>query len=153
MADVEKLKRVEFNNQISVQLDIGGGSSERWGDMTQAFKSINHAINEKTFSAAFLCDGGFDSTIVTGAAPTVALSGYYVKGDPVCEYLDKIQYEIGDKRISRIKMTRGTGTVICSVTLTAIAMAGGESTEGTAINVTIAFNGKPSLSSALPDDE
>lgn len=147
MATVDKLKNVEFNNQISVMLDIGGGISEQWGDMTQAFKNINQAVNESTFSAAFLCDGGFNSTIVTGAAPTITLSGYYVKGDPVCEYLDKIQYEIGDKRISKIKMVRGTGTVTCPVTLTSIAMAGGESTEATAVNVTIAFNGKPTYSS------
>lgn len=147
MADVEKLKNVEFNNQASVELDISGGSSEKWGDMTQAFKNINQAINESTFSAAFLCDGGFNSTIVTGAAPTVALSGYYVKGDPVCEYLESIQYEIGDKRISKFRMHRGTGTVTASVTLTSIAIAGGESNEPTAINVTMSFNGKPTFTS------
>lgn len=143
MADVEKLKNVEFNNQAKVQLDISGGGSEQWGDMTQAFKNINQAINEKTFSAAFLCDGGFDSTIVTGAAPNVALSGYYVKGDPVCEYLESIQYEIADKRISKLRMTRGSGTVTASVTLTTIAIAGGESNEPTTVNVTLSFNGKP----------
>lgn len=143
MADVEKLKNVEFNNQAKVELDISGGSSEKWGDMTQAFKNINQTINEKTFSAAFLCDGGFDSTIVTGAAPAVTLSGYYVKGDPVCEYLEDIQYEIGDKRISKLRMTRGSGTVTASVTLTAIAIAGGESNEPTTVNVTLSFNGKP----------
>lgn len=153
MADVEKLKKVEFNNQISVQLDIGGGSSEQWGDMTQAFKNINQAINETTFSAAYLCDGGFNSTIVTGASPTISLSGDYIKDDPVCEYLDRIQYEIGDKRISKIKMVRGTGTLTCPVTLTAIAMAGGESTAPTTVNVTIALNGKPTYSSAPSDDE
>lgn len=142
MADVEKLKNVEFNNQAKVELDIGKGTEE-WGDMTQAFKSVNQAINESTFSAAFLCDGGFGSTIVTGAAPTISLAGYYIKGDPVCEYLEDIQYEIGDQRISKIKMTRGSVTVTCPVTLTGVAITGGESTEPTAVNVTIAFNGKP----------
>jgi len=145
MATVEKLKNVEFNNQIKVEIDIGGGSSEQWGDMTQAFKNITQAINEILFSANYLCDGGFGSTIVTGAAPTISLSGDYIKGDPVCEYLDDIQYEIGDKRISKIKMKRGSGTLTCPITLTGIAIAGGESTAPNSVNITIALNGKPTF--------
>ncbi|MCM1055536.1 MAG: hypothetical protein NC394_08445 [Bacteroides sp.] len=152
MADVEKLKHVEFNNQVKVELDIGNGT-EKWGDMTKAFKNINQSINENTFTAAFLCDGGFNSTIVTGASPTLALSGYYVKGDPVCEYLDENQYEIGDRRISRIKMTRGSGTVTCSVTITSIAISGGESSEPTNVSVTLAFNGKPTFTKNYADEE
>lgn len=145
MATVDKLKNVEFNNKAKVELNIGRNGAQKWGDMTEAFKNINHAINEKTFTASYLCDEGFESTIVTGASPTLALSGDYIKGDPVCEYLEDIQYEIGDGRISEIKMTRGSGTVTCPVTLTGVAIAGGESTAPNTVNVNIAFNGKPTF--------
>lgn len=145
MATVEKLKNVEFNNQINAELDISGGGTENWGDLTQAFKNITQAINEILFSANYLCDGGFGSTIVTGAAPTISMSGDYIKGDPVCEYLDDIQYEIGDKRISKIKLTRGSGTLTCPVTLTGVALAGGDSTAPNSVNITIALNGKPTF--------
>ncbi len=145
MATVEKLKNVEFNNQIKAELDISGGGTENWGDLTQAFKNITQAINEILFSANYLCDGGFGSTIVTGAAPTISMSGDYIKGDPVCEYLDDIQYEIGDKRISKIKLTRGSGTLTCPVTLTGVALAGGDSTAPNSVNITIALNGKPTF--------
>lgn len=145
MATVEKLKNVEFNNKISMEIDISGGGSEEWGDMTQAFKNITQAINEVLFSANYLCDGGFGSTIVTGASPTISMSGDYIKGDSVCEYLDDIQYEIGDKRISKIKMKRGSGTLTCPVTLTGVAIAGGDSTAPNSVNITIALNGKPTF--------
>lgn len=145
MATVEKLKNVEFNNQIKAELDISGGGTENWGDLTQAFKNITQAINEILFSANYLCDGGFGSTIVTGAAPTISMSGDYIKGDSVCEYLDDIQYEIGDKRISKIKLTRGSGTLTCPVTLTGVALAGGDSTAPNSVNITIALNGKPTF--------
>ncbi len=145
MATVEKLKNVEFNNQIKAEIDISGGGTENWGDLTQAFKNITQAINEILFSANYLCDGGFGSTIVTGAAPTISMSGDYIKGDPVCEYLDDIQYEIGDKRISKIKLTRGSGTLTCPVTLTGVALAGGDSTAPNSVNITIALNGKPTF--------
>lgn len=145
MATVEKLKNVEFNNQIKAEIDISGGGTENWGDLTQAFKNITQAINEILFSANYLCDGGFGSTIVTGAAPTISMSGDYIKGDPVCEYLEDIQYEIGDKRISKIKLTRGSGTLTCPVTLTGVALAGGDSTAPNSVNITIALNGKPTF--------
>lgn len=152
MPDIEQMQNIEFNNQIDVQLDISGGSSERWGDMTKCFKNINQAINESTYVAAYLADKGFTSTLVTGASPTLQLSGDYTKGDPVCEYLDSIQYEIGAHRVSKLKMKRGTGTLTCPVTLSGVAIAGGESTAPNTVNVTIAFNGKPSYSSAPSDD-
>lgn len=153
MPDIEQMQNIEFNNQIDVQLKISRTGSERWGDMTKCFKSLNQAINENTYVAAYLADKGFTSTLVTGASPTLQLSGDYTKGDPVCEYLDSIQYEIGAHRVSEIKMTRGTGTVTCNVTLSGIAIAGGDSNAPNTVNVTIAFNGKPSYSSAPPDDE
>lgn len=153
MPDIEQLQNIEFNNQIDVQLDIGSGSAETWGDMTKCFKNISQAINETLYTANYLADKGFSSTLVTGASPVLSLSGDYTKGDPVCEFLDSIQYEIGAHRVSKIKMTRGTGILTCPVTLSGIAIAMGDSTAPNTVNVTIAFNGKPSYSSAPPDGE
>lgn len=148
MATVEKLKNVEFNNQVKADLDIGKNGTEQWGDMTQAFKSITQALNETTYAATYLCDDGFGSSIVTGMSPTLNLSGDYIKGDAVCEFLDDIQYEIGDKRVSKIKLTRNGKVVTCPVTLTNIAIALGESAAPNSVSVTINFNGKPTRSNA-----
>lgn len=148
MATVEKLKNVEFNNQIKAELDIGQGGTEEWGDMTQAFKSISQALNETTYAATYLCDDGYGSTIVTGMSPTLNLTGDFIKTDPVCEYLDDIQYEIGDKRVSKMKLTRNGKVVTCPVTITNIAIAFGESAASNSVSVTINFNGKPTVGSA-----
>lgn len=148
MATVEKLKNVEFNNQIKAELDIGKNGTEEWGDMTQAFKSIAQALNETTYAATYLCDDGFGSTIVTGMSPTLNLTGDFIKGDPVCEFLDDMQYEIGDKRVSKIRLIRNGKVVTCPVTLTTIAIAFGESAASNSTSVTISFNGKPTRSNA-----
>ena len=148
MATVEKLKNVEFNNQIKAELDIGKGGTEEWGDMTQAFKSIAQALNETTYGATYLCDEGFGSTIVTGMAPALNLTGDFIKGDPVCQFLDDMQYEIGDKRVSKIRLTRNGKVVSCPVTLTNIAIAFGESAAPNSVSVTINFNGKPTRTNA-----
>lgn len=148
MATVEKLKNVEFNNQIKAELDIGQGGTEEWGDMTQAFKSIAQALNETTYAATYLCDDGFGSTIVTGMSPTLNLTGDFIKTDPVCEHLDDIQYEIADKRVSKMRLTRNGKVVTCPVTLTNIAIAFGDSAASNSVSVTISFNGKPTVGSA-----
>lgn len=148
MATVEKLKNVEFNNQIKAELDIGRSGTEEWGDMTQAFKNIAQALNETTYEATYLCDDGFGSSIVTGMSPAINLTGDFIKGDPVCEFLDDMQYEIGDKRVSKIRITRNGKVVSCPVTLTNIAIAFGESAASNSVSVTIKFNGKPTRSNA-----
>ena len=139
-----KVANVELNNEVGAVLNITPEAEQpTYGDMTKAFKNINTAINENVYTASYLSDGGFGSSAVVGAAPVVTLTGDFIKGDPVCEYLDGIQYEIGDKRVSDIKLTRNGKTVKCPVTLTGVAIAGGDSTAPNSVTVTIAFNGKP----------
>lgn len=139
-----RMENLELNNEVKVEIDTTpSGSSPTWADMGNAFKSITRAVNEVVYSATYLADKGFGSSAVVGAAPTVSLTGDFIKGDAVCEYLDDIHYEIGSKRCTKIKMTRNGHTVTCGVTITALAFTGGDSSAPNGISVTIAFNGKP----------
>lgn len=144
-----KVGGVELNNQIKVEINTTPEAEEStYSDMTQAFKSVGIAINEVVYNATYLSDGGFGSSAVVGAAPVVTLAGDYIKNDPVCQYLDEIQYEIGDKRVTDIKITRQGKVITAPVTLTGVAIAGGDSTAPNSVNVTIAFNGKPTVATA-----
>lgn len=144
-----KVASAELNSEILAELNVKPDAEEgEYADLRQAFKSIAIAINEVIYNATYLSDGGFGSSTVVGAAPTVTVTGDFIKGDTVCEYLDSIQYEIGAKRVTDIKLTRNGNVVTCPVTLTGIAISGGESTAPNAVTLTIAFNGKPTLSKA-----
>lgn len=144
-----KVAGVEMNNQIRAEINTTPEAEiATYGDMTQAFKSIGVAINETIYNASYLSDGGFGSSAVVGAAPVLTLTGDYLKNDPVCQYLDGIQYEIGNKRVTDIKITRQGKVVSCPVTLTGVAIAGGESNAPNSITVTIAFNGKPTVTTS-----
>lgn len=143
------MNKIELNNQIEVELNTTpSGVTETYSDMTNAFKNIAMAINENVYSASYLADGGFSSSAVVGAAPTITLTGDYMEGDAVCEFLNGIQYEIGSNRVSAIKLTRQGKVISCPVTLTGIAIAGGDSTAPNSVTVTIAFNGKPTVANA-----
>lgn len=142
---MSSISKIEINNKIKAEINITPNVTETptYGDLTKAFKNITMAINEVVYSATYLADGGFSSSAVVGAAPTVTLTGDFIKGDEVCEYLDSIQYEIGESRVTDIKLTRNDKIITCPVTLTGIAIAGGESTAPNTVTLTIAFNGKP----------
>ena len=149
MQELPKVAGVELNNEISAVLNVTPEASEAtYADLGNAFKSIGIAINENVYTASYLSDGGFGSSAVVGAAPVVTMTGDYIKGDAVCEYLDGIQYEIGNKRVTDVKMTRNGKTLKCPVTLTGIAIAGGDSTAPNSVTVTISFNGKPTVTEA-----
>lgn len=143
------MNKIELNNKIGVKLNTTpSGETKTMSDMTLAFKNIAMAINEVIYSASYLADGGFSSSAVVGAAPTITLTGDYMEGDAVCEYLDSKQYEIGSARVTEIELTRAGKTIICPVTITGIAIAGGDSTAPNSITATIAFNGKPTVADA-----
>lgn len=150
---VPKVSKVELNNSITVEVNTTPeADTPTYSSMCEAFKNVALALNEVVYSATYLSDGGFGSSTVVGMAPTVTLTGDYIKGDAVCEYLDSIQYEIGSKRVSDIKLTRNGKVITCPITFSAIAIGGGESTAPNAISVTIAFNGKPTVTQASPTE-
>lgn len=147
--EMPKVAGVEMTSEIKMLINTTPeGESATYSDMGEAFKNISVAVNESVYSAVYLADGGFGSSAVTGAAPTVSLTGDYIKTDPVCVYLKGIQFEIGSKRVTDVKLTCGDKTVTCPVTLTSVQIAGGDSNSPNSVSVTIAFNGKPTVGEA-----
>ena len=145
-----KVMGVELNSEVDVQINTTpeNDTSPTYASLCNAFKNVAVALNEVVYSATYLADGGYSSSAVVGFAPTVTLQGDFMKTDAACAYLDKVQWGIGKDRVTDIKMTRNGQTITCPVTLTSIAIAGGESTAPNSVSVTISFNGKPTVTTA-----
>lgn len=144
-----KVMGVEMNSEVDVQINTTPTEeTATYASLCNAFKNVALALNEVVYSASYLSDGGFSSSNVTGLAPTVTLQGDFMSADPACAFLDKAQWEIGAGRVTDIKMTRNGQTITCPVTLTSIAIAGGESNAPNGVTVVIAFNGKPTVAAA-----
>ena len=141
-----KVAGVELNHEVKVFINTTPtGDSATYKSMCNAFKNCANALNENVYSASYLSDGGYSSSTVTGFQPTITLQGDFMASDPVCAYLDKIQWSPGAARVTDIKMNRNGQIVTCPVTLTQIAIAGGESTAPNAVTVVMAMNGKPTV--------
>lgn len=148
-----KVAGVELNHEVKVFINTTPtADSAAYKSMCNAFTNIATALNEVVHSASFLSDGGYSSSNVTGFAPTVTLQGEFMASDPVCAYLDKIQWSPGAARVTDIKMSRNGQIITCPVTLTQIAIAGGEATAPNAVTVVISMNGKPTVEEGELDD-
>ncbi len=120
-------------------------AEEVYASLALLFKNYNMALNEQIYNAMYLADDGFGSSLVSGMSPTINLTGDFNPQDAACAYLESIQYKIGADRVSKIKLNRGTQALTCPVTLTSIAIAGGDAGQPNQISITIAFNGKPTV--------
>lgn len=141
-----KAADVELNHAVSIEINTTPKEdAATYASLCNAFKNYTLALNEVIYKATYLSDGGYSSSNVVGFDPTITMQGDFMASDPVCAYLDKIQWETGASRVTDIKLTRNGQTITCPVTLTAIAIAGGESTAPNGVSVTIAFNGKPTV--------
>ena len=148
--DLPKVMGVELNSEVDVQINTTPTEeTATYASLCNAFKNVAVALNEVVYSATYLSDGGYSSSAVVGFAPTVTLQGDFMKADPACVFLDKAQWQIGAGRVTDIKMTRNGQTITCPVTLTSIAIAGGDSTAPNSVSVTISFNGKPKVTTAV----
>ena len=143
---IERFAGVEMNNEVDISILTSGSSeAEVYASLALLFKNYNMALNETIYNAMYLADDGFGSSLVSGMAPTISLTGDFNPEDAACAYLESIQIKIGADRVSKIKLNRGTQALTCPVTLTSIAIAGGEAGQPNSISVTIAFNGKPTV--------
>lgn len=143
----------EWNDDTANLAMIAG--HPRYATRINAWKvpiAVNDLKDSNVYSASYLSDGGYSSSTVTGFQPTITLQGDFMASDPVCAYLDKIQWSPGAARVTDIKMNRNGQIVTCPVTLTQIAIAGGESTAPNAVTVVMAMNGKPTVEDGNLDD-
>lgn len=135
------------NGEIVFKLDTTpSAESQTLCDVREVFENISFAMNETVQKIQFLIDNGYATSWVSGADIAVTVTGKYIDGHPLCEYLRSIEHEILDKRCTNYTLDKFGLTLTGSCTITALSIGGGTATEGAPINMTVNFNGKPSVS-------
>lgn len=151
--EMPKVASVELNHQTKVLLNIAPESEGgQYASLCNAFKNVAYAMNEVVYSASYLSDEGYESSNVTGFAPTLTLQGDFMTTDPVCAYLDEAQWKTGAGRVTDVKLSRNGQTITCPVTMTQISIAGGEATAPNSVTLVLKFNGKPTVTKGTLTD-
>lgn len=153
-SNLDRIMGIEMNNEVSIEINTTPtAETATYNSLCDMFRNYGLALNEQIYEAMYLADAGYGSSAVTGLKPVLTLSGDYNPNDPVCQYLNKARWGIGKARVTDIRMTRGGQTVSCPVTLTGIGVVGGESPAPNGVNLTIAFNGKPTVTDTVAGTE
>lgn len=136
-------------HQNTVQIDIGDGD-EQFVPFGAGFDNMSESLNETVQQYFFLSDEGFAQNYVTGMAPTFEMTGVRIIGDAAQDWIfsPSRKYGLLSKRNTTIKITHATGNgqqvvIKCGVTLCNLTDMTGATTDGSAVNVEIRFNGKP----------
>lgn len=139
---------VELNNRLSAMLKIGENSDGAvWGDLGRAFRTVSQDMGESCYTAAYLADGGFSSSEVTGCDYTITFGGDFMPDDEVIKYIfsPSVLYGTGDARKTQLKISKNNRTVLWNVTLVKIAEKGGKANQPNSVVLEMKGNGKPTV--------
>lgn len=148
---LDRYAEVEMNAGVDISiLTSGDAQTEVYASLADMFKNYNVNLNEQIYNAMYLADSGFGSALVTGMTPTVSLTGDFNPTDDACAYFEDIQYKTGKDRVSKLKLNRGNTALVVPVTITALAIAGGDAGQPNSISITLTFDGEPTVSPWAP---
>lgn len=134
-----------LNYQTLLELDITPDeATATYARVAAGISGFDPSTNDDVDQTKYLDGNGFASSDVIGAQYTMSLSGHRVVGDPVQDWLESIQLELGDDRKTTCRMTDAIGNVKTgSVTIANIDFGGGDAGAKEDISFEIHFNGKP----------
>jgi len=122
-----------------------------WANLFNGWDNIAEALNEVLQQYAFLGNGGFMETFVTGMQPIMSLTGVRVLGDNAQDFIFSKRYEILCERKTdfRIMITDKDGNIETilweNITLAKIVPMGGAAQDGMAIGVDMHSSQKPEI--------
>ena len=143
-----------------VQLDINttpNGPSATWVPMGEGIENMDQALNEVFNEYQFMANKGYAVGYVTGMSIMVNLSGRRIVGDPAQDYICSpgVKYGLMAARqtTARLSVLDGNGNINqieSPVTLSNIVDISGATTDGSALTVSMHFDGEPTMQTITP---
>lgn len=119
-----------------------------YSELCAGIESMEFSENEQNQQYFFLCQDGFASNVVTGAAPELVVSGRRIAGDTAQDYIAGLQFKLGAERNTSVRITAEGKVITCNANVGAITSFGGSSLDVNAFGCTLRFNGKPTVTTA-----
>ena len=137
---------------VSASIDTTpSGDSPTMSPLDAGIENLQEALNEVVNQYFFFSGEGFANNYVTGMAPTYTLTGRRVIGDAAQDFIFGGTQKFGlmATRETTLEIERtvtgGTEKISCDVTFCNLSDIGGATTDGSAINIELRLNGKPSV--------
>lgn len=149
----------EFNLNFKNKFEIDTKGSKDPTDITNAafaplaagINNFTPTLNETTANDVYYDGEGYGSTDVTGKRLQLAYTGHRLEGDPAQDYIASHLLDLGDDLKTLARWTQADGsTVVGLVTISNIVTSGGAPGAKQTLSFTLAFNGKPVYTPAVP---
>lgn len=143
---------MSYNPVWKNKIEIGTSqSSSTWtySELAEGIESMTPNFTELNQVFHFLADEGFAHNEVTGAEPSIQVSGRRIAGDTAQDYIAGKQFALGPDRNSSVKITAEGKVITCDCTITDVIAFGGNSTDVNQFGCTIRLNGKPTVTDAV----
>ena len=125
-------------------------SSWSYAKLCKGIESMSFTPNEQNQQYFFICGEGFAHNEVTGAAPSITVSGRRIAGDAAQDYIAGKQFALGTDRNTSVKIIAEGQQIVCDATIGEVTSFGGNTLDINSFGCTIYFNGEPSVTSATP---
>lgn len=138
----------------TINIDTTPGSTATWSPLCAGIENFSEALNEQIQQLFFMCAKGYANNYVTGMAPAITVTGRRVKGDAAQEFIFSNKYNLMEARETQMQIVQtdaenaNTETITCNITFKNIVEINGNATDPSQISFELAFNGKPTLTSA-----
>lgn len=141
----------------AIYIAIPGESEQVWARLCEGIENYDFTNNDVTQQYQFMCGGGFAANEQTGRAPTIAVSGRRVVGDPAQDYICSLGMLLGNKLKTTvlIQSVDESGTVPkqtsiywgCTIMdiVGAVGRLGGAATDNASFSCTLGLNGMPKV--------
>ena len=125
-------------------------SSWTYAKLCKGIESMSFAPNEQNQQYFFICGEGFAHNEVTGAAPSITVSGRRIAGDAAQDYIAGKQFALGTDRNTSVKIIAEGQQIVCDATIGEVTSFGGNTLDINSFGCTIYFNGEPTVTSVSP---
>lgn len=123
-------------------------SSWSYAKLCKGIESMQFQPNEQNQQYFFICGEGFAHNEVTGAAPTITVSGRRIAGDTAQDFIAGKQFALGTDRNTSVKIIAEGKQIVCDATIGEVTSFGGSTLDVNSFGCTIYLNGEPTVSSA-----
>lgn len=120
-----------------------------YSKLCKGIESMEFSPNEQNQQYFFICGEGFAHNEVTGAAPTLTVSGRRIVGDTAQDYIVGKQFALGTDRNTSVKIIAEGKQIVCDATIGDVTSFGGSTLDVNNFGCTIYFNGKPTVTTPV----
>ena len=132
--------------------------SRTWKPVCDGFDNVSEALGEQIKEYFSICAKGFGSGEVVAIHPAYTLTGVRKVGDNAQDFIFGQRFNLmaGRHTTLRYSEANADGTVTrytVDVTMQGISSIGGATTDGAAVAVTFAFNGRPVVETVAASEQ